>query len=409
VVRVVALGFAGSQGAARLSGLQRASSLAPSIWRYDYDLGSFARAVGRYDEALARLDAAIEKFPACGICWVAKAEAEASMGADPRASIARAIHYGRSQTGVRTRTAVLYAKLGEHTEALREFGAAAGGQVDNPYEFFSALHALYDTKTILDQVVPDAQLESYFTYARQYLDVESTATIWERFREMPEAGNHRQYYAGDLLRRGDVHAAWRTSFGRDAPVAVDLFDAGFSSTSTKQPWGWRLEDGEGVRVRTGSCADCEQDGRALHIEFDGENNPHFMGVSQYLPVLPGAAYLLKARVKYDGLTSARGPAMIVQGVTGAAGTAASDCHFWIEGEQFLMTSDWRATQVAFAAPSSCEGVRVMVARPQTSKLNRYIAGDLWVDDVHLEILTLPSQSAEQPTESPALASLATGG
>jgi tetratricopeptide (TPR) repeat protein len=403
--RVFAIALVARDGEQHLAGLERASAIAPSIWRYHYDLGLLARAVGRYEQALGRLDAAIARFPSCGICWVARAETEAAMGADPRQSILKAVDYGRSQTGVRTRTAVLYAKLGEHDEALREFGAAAGGQVDNIHEFFSALHQLYETQAILDEVVSDTQLKAYFTYARQYLDAESVSLIWQRFRELEESTAHVSYYAGDLLRRGNVHAAWSTTFGPDVPVAVDLFDGGFDGQIDRRPWGWRIENGDGVRARVTSCSECEEGGRALHLEFDGESNPHYLGVSQYLPVLPGAVYLLEARVRYEGLTSARGPALAILGVPRPAETSEKNsCHFWTEGEPLLLTSDWRVTQLAFPIPTACEGIRVMVARPQTKKLNRHIAGELWVDHIHLRILTMPPQLAEQPEKSPALAS-----
>jgi tetratricopeptide (TPR) repeat protein len=398
VARVVAITIASGEGLERLSGLERALTWTPSAWRYHYDLGSVARAVGQYDHALLRFDAAIARFPACGICWVARAETEAAMGVDPTDSILQAVKHGRSQTGVRTRTAVLYAKLGRQTEALREFGAAAGGQVDNPYEFFSVLHRLYETQQILDAVVPHWQLAEYFTYARKYLDAESTALVWNRLSTTPESVRHRRYYANDLLRRGTVHAAWRTSFGADAPVGVDLFDGDFSGKHDRHPWGWRIEEVEGVRVDTARCADCEVGDKALRLKFGGDHNPDFHGVVQYIPVLPGAAYLLKARVKYQGLTSARGPSLFVDGITGAMGTSARQCRLRIAGEELLRDSDWRVIQVAFVVPAACEGVRVMVARRKTNKLDRYIRGELWVDHMHLEILSTPSKSVEEPAE-----------
>jgi hypothetical protein len=122
----------------------------------------------------------------------------------------------------------------------------------------------------------------------------------------------------------------------------------------------------------------------LVLTFDGETDTHYAGTRIYAPVKPFAVYRLAARVKADAITSARGPMLAVAGLKGAETDRTHACELWVAGEELRRTFDWRTTSLIFSAPEACEGVQILVTRLRTKRLDKFIGGELWVDDVVLE-------------------------
>jgi len=89
-------------------------------------------------------------------------------------------------------------------------------------------------------------------------------------------------------------------------------------------------------------------------------------------------------VKAEGITSARGPMLAVSGLKGLDSDPSRACDLWVAGEDLRRTFDWRTTSMLFAVPEACEGVQVLVTRLRAKRLDKFIGGKLWVDDVRLE-------------------------
>ncbi len=381
---LLAIYHASKRGPEMGPGLERAAEISPGNWSHLMRLADLEKARGQSSRALTHYRAAIDVFEGCARCWAGVAEAETALGRDPSEALEKAIRYGRSSTSVRTRTAVVYARLGRHEEAAREFSAALGGKQEDTAEFYGLLHRLYPADVVLDRIVEATDLRTYFQFARRRLTSAEAARVWERFERQDESERQRDHYVGYLLARGLAHDAWRVAFPDKPPARGVVINGDFEDAAGHGRFGWALKDGDGVRARVVGCNDCESGRRALRLEFDGEHNAHYHGVAQPLPVVPGASYVLKARVKYDAITSARGPSLMVQGVSGKAGDPTEGCSFITTGEEFRLSSPWRETTLGFSVPINCEGIRVLVARPRTKKLNKFIGGELWIDEVSLE-------------------------
>ena len=417
-----AAGFTGAGGAT--AGLESAARWSPLNWRYSYRLGRLDRAVGRNEQAAERFRHAIELYPGCGHCWVALAEARAAQGLDPRAELERAVTHGSATTTVRTRTAVLYARLGQSDEAVREFSAALGGHRKDRRGFYDQLAALYPADFVLDEIVEDIDLPSFFSWARSRATPQLSARTWARYSRYEDSDRARPWYVDYLIGHGFVHEAWRVAFG-ERPGETALINADFEDLAgvwtrrsgeaglARQRFAWRVQDGrdkaEGVTARVVHCGDCQQGRRALRLRFDGEHNPHYTATSQYLPVEPGRRYRLTAQVRYQELGSVSGPRIVVQGLAGRRGVGgglegggaddpSAGCRMWVQGEQYRGNSDWRSTTVDFEVPSDCEGARVLVLRSATKALDRFIGGELWLDDFALALLPGEELSSEEPAQ-----------
>jgi hypothetical protein len=114
-------------------------------------------------------------------------------------------------------------------------------------------------------------------------------------------------------------------------------------------------------------------------------------------------------VRYQELGSVSGPRIVVQGLAGRRGVGgglegggaddpSAGCRMWVQGEQYRGNSDWRSTTVDFEVPSDCEGARVLVLRSATKALDRFIGGELWLDDFALALLPGEELSSEEPAQ-----------
>ncbi len=388
--------FASASGAGAVAGLERAFSLTPSNWRYAHQLAGVSKAVGRHESAVHYYGLAIDAFEGCGPCWIGLAEALSALGRDPTQALDGARHYGRSQTGVRTRAAVVLSRLDDVDAAAEEFSAALGGHRKDRRQFHGLLHRVYPAEFVLGRIVTDADLPSYFSFALEALGPEDTARIWSRYSSMETSRVHRQPYVGYLLKHGRVHDAWHVAFDAPAPLQGPVVNAGFEAYGDAGHFDWTVERGEGVRARVSPCSDCSPGRRALRLTFDGEHNVHYFGVRQYVPVQPGGSYRLKARVKYDELSSARGPGIFVDGARDLSRSDGGGCRLWVVGEQFTGSSSWTDTELEFTVPAECDGIRILVGRPGTRRLDRFVGGDFWVDDLSLEAIeNLPGNSLQE--------------
>jgi tetratricopeptide (TPR) repeat protein len=385
------------------SGLETAARLSPLNWDLRFILGEVASAAGRPEVASRWYGEAIARNPACAECAVGLAEVESRLGNDPDPWLERAVRYGRSTASVRVRAGTLYARLGRHEEAARQFAAGALGQRENQREFFALLHRIYPDYVVLDHIIPDQIIPAYFGFARASLGPFAMQRVWERYQRVGLGPDARQEYVAYLLRHGLAHQAWSVWFDGDPPPLGKLLNGDFEARPTNTGFSWRIADGEGVEARIVDCPDCVDRGRALVLRFDGETDAHYSGTRIYVPVKPSTVYRLAARVKSDAITSARGPMLAVAGLKGAETDASHACELWVAGEELRRTFDWRSTSLIFSVPAACEGIQVLVTRLRARRLDKFIGGELWVDDVVLEeMLSSPPPASGEPMQQGAL-------
>ncbi|MBI5506575.1 MAG: hypothetical protein HY899_17425 [Deltaproteobacteria bacterium] len=373
--------------AAHVAGLERAATLVPENWRYFLELGQILAAFGEYAEAIARYRKAIANYPACAVCWMSLAEAQAALGQDPSEAIENAVATGRSHPTTRLRAATLYAMLGRDQEAGREFAAAQRGIGEGGDDLYDTLHRLYTADFLVDHVFVGEDLIRYFGFVLQHRPLADARVVWARAaRDGVEIRDwQRVAYSKSLLRSGQVHEAWEARFAGGPAAAASVLDGDFEQVKDNKPFGWYLTPGDGVLAEVASCDDCLDGERALHLVFDGKHNPHYAGVWQDVAVEPGAAYLLRGNAKAEHITSASGPRVAVRGIARhvSGGGAGGDCGLWAAGPEWKLASAWREFRIEFRVPAGCEGIRVLVTRASTDQFNKFLGGELWIDAVSL--------------------------
>ena len=124
-------------------------------WQHVYKLGEVERAVRHRGRALVLYRKALARNPSCALCYLGIAEVDFDTGKDPDPWIARAVEFGRANTDVRLRAAILLARMGDHERAAGEFGAALAGRRSDRQDLFALLHRIYDDEFVIDRIVTD--------------------------------------------------------------------------------------------------------------------------------------------------------------------------------------------------------------------------------------------------------------
>ncbi len=115
--------------------------------------------------------------------------------------------------------------------------------------------------------------------------------------------------------------------------------------------------------------------RSLKIAFDGKENVNFHHVYQYVALRPGTEYLLKTFVRSEKITTRSGVKIEIIGI---------GPHFYSASELITGSNEWNELTLTFKTPAGTQGGLVRVRREETEKLDRFIAGKVWIDGLQLK-------------------------
>jgi hypothetical protein len=155
-----------------------------------------------------------------------------------------------------------------------------------------------------------------------------------------------------------------------------VWNGGFENIPMGNGWGfdWKIRNADGVRI------DFDQVKRSqgiysLRLQFDGEHNVDYYHVSQTVPVEPDTDYMLASYMATKEITTKNGISWEVY------------CYPRINmvktTKSLTETNDWGRVELTFRTPSDCKAVVIRLRRFISRKIDKYIAGTVWVDDVKL--------------------------
>lgn len=128
--------------------------------------------------------------------------------------------------------------------------------------------------------------------------------------------------------------------------------------------------------------------RCLRVDYAGGRNLESEPIYEFVPVVPGRAYRLRAEVRSDNITSASGPRLRV---------ADPECAACLDAATppTVGTTPWHPVGLDFAAGASTRVVRLSVWRARCRTFPMEISGSFWLDDVSIT----PLNSAPKETAS----------
>ena len=245
--------------------------------------------------------------------------------------------------------------------------------------------AANDPDFILEKLVPKdpISLTQYLNYLYDSRDKKSAVHVWNLKASLgqkvsrDETLRHIEFLISQK-EFDEAFKVWQARLREEGLSATDgdnlITNGGFEfDRLLGGGFDWRMSRVAGAEVSFDPSVFSEGK-RALKLKFNGKENVSFQNVYQYVPLKPKKSYLLQAKIKTKGVTTKSGIKLEIAG-TGPAFQGASE---GLTGDH-----DWTEVTVAFQTPADSQGGIVRVKRESTNKFDRFISGEVWIDNVQL--------------------------
>jgi len=174
-------------------------------------------------------------------------------------------------------------------------------------------------------------------------------------------------------RGSEAFSIWSEVIGRSGNDSL-IWNGGFENELLGRGFDWKTQKADGVSIDF----DWEkrfQGTKSLRVEFDGKHNVDFYHVSQVITLEPDTDYLLTSYMATREITTRNGISWEVYCYPTGSMTKAT--------EPLTETAEWKRVELSFHTPSDCKSILLRLRRYKSPKLDRYISGTAWVDDVKL--------------------------
>lgn len=245
--------------------------------------------------------------------------------------------------------------------------------------------AIGDKDLLTERLIPrdPSSINRYIGYLCEKGDYELAKKTWEKKVSygFKSARAETIRYIELLIGKGKLNEgfeAWKEALreeGLTIPADGNLVTNGAFEQDKLLGGGfdWKIGKVKGAEISFDSSV--ASDGkRSLKIAFDGKENVNFYHVYQYVPLRPETEYLLRTSMKSDKITTRSGVKIEIIGIGPRLYSAS---------EPVTGTNEWNVMTLAFKTPAGSQGGMVRVRREETQKLDRFIGGTVWIDDVQL--------------------------
>jgi tetratricopeptide (TPR) repeat protein len=245
--------------------------------------------------------------------------------------------------------------------------------------------AIDDQDLLLEKLIPReaSSINRYIGYLCEKGDYELAKKAWQKKVSYGFKSGREETirYIEFLIGKGKLNEgfeAWKEALreeGLTIPADGNLVTNGAFEQDKLLGGGfdWKIGKVKGAEISFDSSV--ASDGkRSLKIAFDGKENVNFHHVYQYVPLRPETEYLLRTSMKSDKITTRSGVKIEIIGIGPRLYSAS---------EPVTGTNEWNVMTLTFKTPAGSQGGMVRVRREETQKLDRFIGGTVWIDDVQL--------------------------
>lgn len=365
-----------------LAQLERAARLDPwnaSIWR------RIAEKENDPNLAIADAGHAVAQNPRDSAAWLGLAFAQQEIGdaAEAKRSLAAAVRADPATPMYAFTAAQLYFSLNEQRLALHELALVANHEPDSlPVIVDLAWRATHNQDLILADVVSNnidgkvALLNLLIAHDQRF----AAERVWNSIAGGKNAFDAAQAFpylnylvAKSLGKQAD--AAWRVLASRTGELWAYrnwenlITNSGFELPILDSALDWRYAPDPGVTVTIAAGAGRNRS-RALQFEFSGAvTDP---GLSQYVPVTPGAEYDLSAYYRSRALQGANGLAWVA--LDAASGAELS------RTATLQSSEEWQQAIVHLSVSPQSD---LVILKLVCTSPGKQLRGTLWLDDVSL--------------------------
>lgn len=275
-------------------------------------------------------------------------------------------------------TSILALRLGAQSMAIKNLRIVAKVDPQRRMRVFDVCWQLFnDPDLILNEVIADEVLPDYLRYLITRNKPEDTFPVWKRMEKSGMVSDDIAFnYIEFLIRKdrsAEAFSIWDELFGGSKNDSL-FWNGGFENEPLGRGFDWQIGKVDGVSIDF-DWRKKFKGTKSLRLEFDGKHNVDFSHVSQVIPIEPDRDYLLTSYIATQGITTRNGISWDVYCYPKGNMTKST--------EPLTETTDWKRVELPFHTPSDCKSVVVRLRRYKSEKLDRYISGTAWVDDVKL--------------------------
>ncbi len=341
-----------------------------------------------FEKSIQYLKKAIERNPLEQQYWIDLARGLHRLGEkqDSEKALDNAVRLFPTGYQGRWITANLLLQQGKLQKALPHFIYILQNYPEQTVVVYELLTKAIDDKDfIFEKVVPrdSSSIMRYLHFLYEIGDKESAQKVWAKKSFYGWRPNRAETirYINFLIEHNvfhEAHRVWITMLREEGiPVQKDgnlITNGGFERKDTLGVgFDWRIGKVKGVEMTVDSTTAFEGEA-SLKMVFDGKENVNFYHLYQYVAWEPGTNYILKGRMKTNGITTKSGLKVEVLGV----GTG-----FHQYSESLMGDNDWKELTIAFKTPINSQGGIVRLRRERSNKFDRFIAGTVWIDNFSL--------------------------
>jgi hypothetical protein len=178
-------------------------------------------------------------------------------------------------------------------------------------------------------------------------------------------------------RREESATAWMARFGpaeHGYGRSNFIYNGDFEREFSRSVFDWVYTREAYANVSMDDSVACSGT-RALRLQFDGNENPEYLGPRQIVWIAPGA-YTLHACMRASGVTSNEGLRLQVIDADKPVSPIG-------ETRQVLGTTDWEDIDTAVVIGPHTRAIEIRIVRRRSWKFDNALDGTIWLDRVTL--------------------------
>ncbi|MEX2488265.1 MAG: hypothetical protein WD356_01920, partial [Pseudomonadales bacterium] len=349
-------------------------------------------------------------YPLTASLWLERAELaltrqESSDTINQFLTAAVAIEPGNTET--RWKAAMIALQAGNQAmawEHLREFVSLRPHEIERVT--LLARRWLNQPALFLDTIVPNNPdaLRRLLTHAANWGDWDLAAEIWQRLPDQLITDTEvAGAYPDRLLQAGYGREAVRVWRRVEPGFVAGVIQNGDFTLPLQQRsvFDWRIQPQAGVEIQRDE-REFVSEPAALHLQFDGSENLRLSSPAIFIVVEPGQTYELTGRWRAAGLTTQALPYWLVTGYhhpdrieEGVRRVSTLTRHY-----TDAAGGDWPWEEFAtvIEVPEDIEVIRIQLQRDPTQNFDRLLAGDLWIDDVAINLIPIRHTGESDPQD-----------
>jgi hypothetical protein len=333
--------------------------------------------IGAAQSAVAKFRQALSMDPAFPYRWsdLGQALAEAGQTESARRCFQRSLDLAPNSPQIMLRAANFYLQKGEVGPALRLEASILRLTSEYDNMVFSSWVRLAGDQTGILQTGIGTNARAARSFFRFLTGSGATSrldTTWKWMEDRSYAGvPEAKMWASWLIGRqrdSEAFAVWKRHISRDPAFGVTQWidNSGFGGDASGQGFDWRIQNAPGMKTSL-DAAVTHSSRPSLRIDFDGSRNLDFISANKRVWLPPGS-YLLTAWIRTSNLSTDRGLALTLLGVSTAPETG---------------THDWNLVRATVSVKGQPSAGEVQLVRQKSWKFDGNIQGTAWVDDVEL--------------------------